>query len=887
MTQIRHIETVRLAPDLDPAEAGPGFSDLVSSGTGMQAQIYGVRAGQGGLELRDADLGVQDHSGLSRGGGLDAPRRLILTQIDNDPVLLTYGRYGQDIEAVRLTEDGGLGRAFALNMAGADPGALTAMAVTQGTDLIVTASRQDAGLSVWQRDGTTLVRVMELAADDVLAANDVFDMSVVTIAGQTRLLVLSAGRGSLLNFALSPEGQLADMQQLGGQEGFFATRPDHLVTVEVNGQAYALIGASGSGSLAVVALHPDGRMVLSDHVADDQQTRFDNMSVLEVITLDGQTYVIAGGADDGLSLMTVLPGGRLLHLDTLVHGSEMALDNPEGLALSAGADGQSIDITVSGNMVSGLAGLSQLQVDLGEIGVTRMFGSGPTRFEGTAGRDQVHGGAGNDSLSGGAGDDVLIDGTGADLLRGGAGADVFVLVRDGATDRIVDFEPGVDRIDLSRLGRFYRVEDVQITSTATGARIDLGGEQLWIDTQDGSGLVAGDFCIDDLRDLWHLSIEPPEDGPPPPPDPPVVLIGTGAADRLLGGSGDDLLLGEARDAAFDPVAAQVYRLYQATLGRNPDIAGLQNWSARLISGEASLSEVAGRFVVSAEFRQTYGALEDGDFITLLYQNVLGRNPDPVGFASWTGHLETGKFSRADVVEGFSQSREFVSNTETKALAYSRAGIQAQFSDDVFRLYQATLDRAPDPGGFRNWSQRLADGMDYGDAIAGFTNSIEFRANYGETDDLGFVTLLYNNVLDRNPDPGGLANWVDRLETQGWERTQVVMGFANSREFVAKTTPDLIAWVRDRGADDVLEGQGGSDILMGGILSDTFVFSAEAEGRYVVVDYEPWDWLAFCDFGYVTGQEARAQMTQRGDDVVFADQGVEVVLQDTLLEDVSF
>ncbi|MBK9129470.1 MAG: M10 family metallopeptidase C-terminal domain-containing protein [Phycisphaerales bacterium] len=63
---------------------------------------------------------------------------------------------------------------------------------------------------------------------------------------------------------------------------------------------------------------------------------------------------------------------------------------------------------------------------------------------------------GNDTLDGGDGDDTLIGGNGSDQLTGGAGADVFRYAKtaesnNGRTDTIVDFEVGVDRIDLAAI----------------------------------------------------------------------------------------------------------------------------------------------------------------------------------------------------------------------------------------------------------------------------------------------------------------------------------------------------------------------------------------------------------------------------------------------------
>ena len=64
----------------------------------------------------------------------------------------------------------------------------------------------------------------------------------------------------------------------------------------------------------------------------------------------------------------------------------------------------------------------------------------------------ISGTTARDTLIGTSGDDRITGGAGADTITGGAGADVFVYVhvRD-ALDRITDFAPGVDRLDLTGL----------------------------------------------------------------------------------------------------------------------------------------------------------------------------------------------------------------------------------------------------------------------------------------------------------------------------------------------------------------------------------------------------------------------------------------------------
>ena len=62
-----------------------------------------------------------------------------------------------------------------------------------------------------------------------------------------------------------------------------------------------------------------------------------------------------------------------------------------------------------------------------------------------------------------------------------------------------------------------------------------------------------------------------------------------------------------------------------------------------------------------------------------------------------------------MLTGFSESAEFQALTRAAALSYSQAAKAADQADDVFRVYQAMLDRAPNASGLEFWTGELADG----------------------------------------------------------------------------------------------------------------------------------------------------------------------------------
>ena len=124
----------------------------------------------------------------------------------------------------------------------------------------------------------------------------------------------------------------------------------------------------------------------------------------------------------------------------------------------------------------------------------------------------VLGGSGRDTLMGTPGDDRITGGAGADVLTGGAGADTFVYLslRD-AGDRITDFVPGTDRLDLSALLQSigYTGADamadgvVKLQNTAAGLSV-------LVDT-DGTAGPAGSRALLTLSGVSAAQIIPARD----------------------------------------------------------------------------------------------------------------------------------------------------------------------------------------------------------------------------------------------------------------------------------------------------------------------------------------------------------------------------------------
>lgn len=837
MTVFQYLRTVFTGPDSHMI----GLGDLWLHETGSGSQLFGASAAGGGVLVREVEAGlaIRDAEDFTPSVWLDAPRKLQVVDLDGASVLLATGRTGTMIEGWEITADGLLGAARPLTLIGGSPGALLALDETwlEGQHLFATASRHAAGVQIWTRAGDTLQLVNQTGPLQFLGTGAVQALSLAHPGGVPHVLALDVQTHALTGFSLGAGGQLGAPNRLDLRDGLYIGTPTHLEVVQMGDASFAILGAAGSSSIAVVALAPDGQMWVTDQVNDTVETRFQNVSALDVLDANGQVYVLTGGVDTGLSLLSLTSAGRLIHLGSISDEQrDMALQDVSDVEMIWRDGG--LDIFVSGEVLPGQTvsgrGITQLRVE-------------------------------GDGLL----PNVPVPSTGL-VHIGTHAADLFIIDGSAPGERVTGFELGRDRLDLSGLGLFYSMDDLQFTPTSTGAVIRLNEAEVTIVTADGRQLDDTDFTFADLSDLWHVSGVPPAT-----PAQGSLLIGRAGPNLLEGQGGDDTLLGEPRDNEFDAISAQVFRLYQATLDRAPDVAGLITWVGRFQNDGMELLQAADRFTNSREFRQIYGETETSEFVTLLYNNVLGRGPDPTGFATWMERLSSGGMDRAEAVARFSESAEFRGKTAADALAFSSAGLQAGFSDDVFRFYQATLGRQPDPGGFSDWTERLTNGVPLETAVERFTNSREFRSTYGDTDNPAFVTLLYNNVLTRNPDPTGLAHWTGRLDRGDMDRAQIVMSFSQSAEFVRKSEPALKAWMLEHGQDDVLDGGGGDDILMGGLLSDTFIFRQSAGGDHVVVDLEPWDRLEFLGFGYDHLADLTEHLGLDGRDTVFTDQDVSI------------
>jgi hypothetical protein len=164
------------------------------------------------------------------------------------------------------------------------------------------------------------------------------------------------------------------------------------------------------------------------------------------------------------------------------------------------------------------------------------------------------------------------------------------------------------------------------------------------------------------------------------------------------------------------------------------------------------------------YRSALAPFEDaGAFVKRQYQDLLGRQPSAQELADGKDHVDA---------------------HDTAAFTDSLAKNPARVAErhPVIRLYFAFFKRSPDVSGANYWIAKRKAGTNLNQIASSFAASSEFKAKYGNLTNQQFVTQVYVNVFDRQPDANGLAYWSKKLSDGKASRGEVMVGFSESNEY---------------------------------------------------------------------------------------------------------
>ncbi len=360
------------------------------------------------------------------------------------------------------------------------------------TDLAAVVQHNVAGVQLFQITNKGVLSFMSTISDTAKSyVSGISDLASFSIGPDRFLLTLSASENGISSFYVGLDGAVVLIDSLGASDGLWISGPQTMQVAQILGQNFVVIASSGSDSLSVVRMNAMGIFFVADHLVDDQDTRFANVMTLDLFEANGRMFVVAAGTDAGFSVLELLPNGELSKYVTYVR------ETGAGLAAVTGIEAKVIGNEVFLFMTDATgAQVHQFEVSLATLG-TRIMATGGVTV-GTGLDERIIGSVVADNLQGGAGRDWLHDGAGQDLLSGGDGADVFIFERDSQSDTVLDFELGIDKLDLSGWGRIYSMYSLDIQSTATGATIDFGAEHLIVNSHTGQSLSVAIFAETDF-----------------------------------------------------------------------------------------------------------------------------------------------------------------------------------------------------------------------------------------------------------------------------------------------------------------------------------------------------------------------------------------------------
>lgn len=766
---------------LEIAEGPDGPVVYAVSRTGQAVAAFATDAAGGGATHIDQE-------GLGPGLSPLGPLRLELLHTAGQARLVVLSADAQGLPCLQTGPDGQLAPVSDHLAADGLTGTLSAIAVIDlGGETYLYTSLYS---------GENALSCHLLAADGSLQphpsaiplAGAVSALLPVTVGEQALLLAACPTTAQVHSFRVEPGGALTPADAIGAPEGLGLQSPGALAHARLAGQDYLFVGAAGSSSISVLRLDASGALTPTDHLVDGLDSRFGAISALEAVTMgDGRVYVIAGGGDDGLSLFQLLPGGRLLHLDSMADDPACALQNVD--AIRAVAIGDRIEIFAASATE---AGITQVQVRPGGApGQVLLAGAAGGRMDGGGLDDTLVGGDGDDDLRGSGGDDIIMDGDGADEMRGGAGADLFVLAGDGRTDQIRDFDATVDRLDLSGWAMLRDVSRLTLTSTAKGGEIRHGTELLKLYTPGKQSLSVAEMRAAVLPGFLHVGVDNILA--------PLQLDGGAEADLLQGAGRNDLLRG------FGGADTLVGGAGNDTLEGGAGADLLQGGAG---IDTASHAETGDRVRVDLQIPSRNSGMAAGDMLEGIENLVGGTGNDMLAGDSGANRLDGGRgadrlVGRAgddhllgghgrDRLEGGTGTDRIDGGHGRDRVVYDRAG--AGLRVDLAKPHTNEGEAADDT---------LI-------SVEDVTGSVHDDRLYGDK---------RANALD-----GGDGR--DRLLGRGGD--DLLQG-GNGRDRLQGGT-----------GDDTLEGGAGNDILRGDAGADTFVFNG---GSDVILDFDG-DFLAF-------------------------------------------
>ncbi len=831
--------------------AGIGDLELVDY-NGAPALAMVSRAGGGGA-IFSLDGQVEEVWDTDDERARPMAPEFVTVEVDGETQLLVLGYAGDSFATVSLDDPASVTGWEEISVPAVSQDDLTDLIYVEGVGYY--AAHNGSGLTYLPSLDATAQESVQIDLISVLGTHQISDLATVQCGQVTYLVAAFDDLNSVTSFAVASDGTLSFVDLMGESNGLWIQDPQHIEPFTMNGESYVVVASPGSSSLSVLKIGEDGVIEAVDQVNDNLDTRFASVTAMSVVEVDGRPFVIAGGGDDGLTLFTLRPDGKLVFLGAVADTADSTLTNVT--ALDAEVIGTEIHIYATGETAEGI---SHFVIDVSDVGLNLMASESGGVLTGSTKDDILVGGSGTDQLRGGAGEDILIDGGGSDSLTGGAGYDLFVFDVDGENDRIEDFNYREDRLDLTAFG-ITDVSQIVYMPTATGGRIYLGDEYIDLISHDGMMITTDMFLDVTVETVTHVEIERTE----------TSIITENEQLTLRGTIAADLMNGTDAEEVF-------YRDYGADI--------MMGYGARdVMYGEEGDDQMNG----GAEDDQLYGGAGADLMMGQDGEDLLDGGDDDDLMSGGSGDDTLYGQSGYDTIWGGAGADVIYGGTMSDTL-YGDDGDDVIFGDAGHDYIEGGLGNDTIYGGsYRDEihggdGDDVIEGEDAGDTIYGDAGSDNVRGGtendyiyggddpdtlkggmgrdwlYGEEGDDslygggGFDYLFGGNGDDflRGDDQADklygeagndlLKGGEGRDKLFGGEGDDSIYGGTDEDRIIGEDGNDVMYGedgddtLRGQAGDDVLDGGAGNDLLYGGSDNDVFVFR-NGDGIDTIGDFD--------------------------------------------------
>lgn len=220
----------------------------------------------------------------------------------------------------------------------------------------------------------------------------------------------------------------------------------------------------------------------------------------------------------------------------------------------------------------------------------------------------------------------------------------------------------------------------------------------------------------------------------------------------------------------DGVKTFVTSLYSDCLGREPDDYGLEGWTESLINKEVTGKEAAYGFFFSPEFQFMISDKTEEEIITIYYKVFLNREPDYAGMDFWLSKIAWGL--DLDVLfMGFADSEEFSNKCEEYGIEAGESLnlVEFEVDEDFYRF----ANYSSNVRGLENFSNAQRVDRDYF-YIYNYQNSAAPQITHN-------ITISEQKILQEFASEHFNPSWTDGqkiLYTLYWINRNVTYGSAN-------------------------------------------------------------------------------------------------------------